>query len=385
MPTSKGFSLIEIIISLAILAIMFSFMFYFISTIMFKNKLVNSKPFMLTDYNYSNKYCHLDKNQLSNMSIIQTLNMSAYISTSTPITSLQIFNKNKLLITTNSASTTEKDIFLFDFKVSANQINLTLLQSMDIGPGINDSLLHDNFMYLLNTSINSHVKILKINLNNTSFSQVGDIKIDSLHSSGAVPKKVYLFNTNLLIGTEKNNSGGELFVLPLDQNNIPKLPLKTIEFGGQVSDIYENQGNIFIANASDTELFVYDTSFNLTFVYDAPLSLGNGKSVYYLEPYVYLGRTVASFELFFLEIKNLVLNYINKYKAYGSIDFIQSVDQNILILSSAEHDEFQMYDKQLHLLKKIDLPDRVSSYNCFENGFLFSILINNQPNILWLK
>ncbi len=382
---TRGFSLIEIIISLAILAIMFSFMFYFISTIMLKNKLTNNKPFMLTDYNYSNKYCYLNENQQSNLSIAQTLNMGAYISTTTPITSISIFNKNKLIVTTNSASTTEKDIFLFDFGIISNQISLTLLQSLDIGPGINDALLHDNFIYVLNTSVNSHVKTLKINSNNTSMSQVGDIKIDSLRSSGALPKKVYLYNKNLLIGTEKNNSGGELFVLPIDQNNIPKLPTKSIELGGQVSDIYENQRNIFVANASDTELFVYDTDFNSTFAYDAPLSLGNGKSVYYQEPYIYLGRTVASFELFFLEIKNLTLNYINKYKAYGSIDFIQNVDQNILILSSAGNKEFQMYDKQLHILKTVDLPDRVSSYTCFENSFLFSILINNQANILWLK
>ncbi len=379
MSKIKGFSLIEIIISLAILAIMFSFIFYFISTIMFKSKIINTKPYMLGDYNYSNTYCRSD------LSIIQTLNMNTYISTSTPITSINIFQKNKMIVTTNSASTTEKDIFLFDFVVVSNQIHLNLFQSLDIGPGINDVLLHDNFIYTLNTSINSHVKTLKINPGNNSLSQVGDIKIESLHASGALPKKVYLYNKNLLVGTEKNNSGGELFMLPLDENNIAQFPTHSIEIGGQVSGIYENQGKVFIANASDTELFVYDTDFKLTYSYDAPLSLGNGKSVYYLEPYTYLGRTVASFELFFLEIKNSILNYVSKHKGYGSIDFIQPVDQDVLILSSSENKELQLYEKSLNLLKTIDLPDRVNSYTCFEHGFLFSVFINNQSNILWLK
>jgi hypothetical protein len=189
----------------------------------------------------------------------------------------------------------------------------------------------------------------------------------------------------LFIGTEKNNSGGELFVLPLDSNNIPKNSTSSLEIGGQVSDIYENGGNLYIANASDIELLVYDKDLNPIYSYDAPLSLGNGKSVYFSEPYIYLGRTVASFELFFLQISDNFLGFVNKYKAYGTVDFIQIVDQNILIISSAESKELQFFTKKLDILKTMDLPFRVSTYNCFENTFLFAGLINNQSNILWLK
>lgn len=337
---------------------------------------------MLANYNYSNKYCHLSDGQLQNISIVQTLNMNSYISTSTVITSINIFHKNKLIITTNSASTSEDDIFLFDFNIADNQISLNLIQSLDIGPGINDTILHDNFMYALDTSVNSHVRTIKIGDNLIPLSI---LKINELSSSGALPKKAYIYKNSLLVGTEKNSNGGELFVLPIDQTNTVKSPVHSIEIGGQVSDMYEDQGNVFVANASDTELFVYDKNFALVYSYDAPLSLGNGKSVYYLEPYIYLGRTVASFELFFLEIRDTALSYINKYKAYGSIDFIQSVDQSLLIISSAENKELQFYDNKLNMLKSIDLPARVNSYNCFENGFLFSMLINNQPNIIWLK
>ena len=383
MKNNRGFSLIEIIISLAVLAIIFSFMFYFISTIMLKNKILNTKPYMLTDYNYSNKYCHLDDGQLEGLSIVQTLNLNSYISTSTPITSINVFNKNRLIVTTNSASTSEKDIFLFDFNIINNQITFNLIQSLNIGPGFNDILLHDDYLYALDTSINSHVKTLKVNSN--SLFVLGTLKINELNLSGGLPKKVYVYDKKLLVGTEKNNSGGELFVLPIDENNMIKSSIHSTEVGGQVSDIYENQGNIFIANASNTELFVYDKNYVPLYSYDAPLSLGNGKSVYYLEPYVFLGRTVASFELFFLEIKDRALNIIDKYKAFGSIDFIQNVDQNILIMSSAENKELQFYSKNLDLLKIIDLPNRVNTYNCFENGFLFSVSINNQSNIVWLK
>jgi hypothetical protein len=187
------------------------------------------------------------------------------------------------------------------------------------------------------------------------------------------------------VGTEKNNNGGELFVLSLDSNNIPKTSTSSLEIGGQVSDIYENSGLLYIANASDIELLVYDKDLNPIYSYDAPLSLGNGKSVYFSNPYIYLGRTVASFELFFLEIKDNILNFVNKNKAYGTVDFIQNVDQGLLIMSSAEGKELQFFTKKLDLLKTIDLPFRVNTYNCFENTFLFAGLVNNQPNILWLK
>ena len=381
----KGFSLVEIIISIAILAIVFSFIFYFVSSINFKNKNINNKPYMLSSYNYSNKYCHLKDGQLENISQTQLIDMSAYISTSTVITSINIYNKNKLILTTNSASTTEKDIFIFDFSVTDNQINLNLIQSIEAGPGINDALLHDIFFYTLNTSVNSHVKSFVINPTDSNMLQIGNIKINELHTLGALPKKVYLYNNSLYIGTEKNNSGGELFVLQLDSNNLPKNGTSSIELGGQVNDIYENAENLYVANASDIELMVYDKNLNPIYSYDAPLSLGNGKSVYYSDPYIYLGRTVASFELFFLEIKDNLLNFVNKYKAYGTVDFIQNVDQNILIILSTPSKELQFFNKKLDLLKTIDLPFRVSSYNCFENTFLFSGLINNQSHILWLK
>ena len=337
---------------------------------------------MLTDYHYSDVYC---SNENINLSIIQQLDLSSYISTSTRVTSLHIFHKNRMIVTANSASTTEKDIFLFEFLVNGNNIQLNLSQSLDIGPGINDSILHDIFIYALDTSVNSHIRTLKINSDTNSLTSLQSIKINELHSSGALPKRAYIYNKKILLGTEKNNSGGELLVLPIDENNILKMPTKSIEIGGQVSDIYESQESIFIANASDTELFVFDKNLEPLYSYDAPLSLGNGKSVYYLEPYVYLGRTVASFELYLLEIKNSILNFVNKFKGYGSIDFIQPVGENLLILSSAENKEFQLYDTKLNLLKTVDLPARVDSYTCFSEGLLFALTINNQPNLLWLK
>jgi hypothetical protein len=305
--------------------------------------------------------------------------MSTYISTGTPITSMNIFHKDRLILTTNSASTSEADIFIFDFN------SLNLISSLDVGPGINDSLLIDNTFYVLNTSVNSHVKTFKINPDNNSMFIISDIKISELSESYSLPKKIYLYNKKILIGSEKNNSGGELFVLPLNEDNIPNSPAISIEIGGQVNSMYEDNNSLYIANASDTELFIYDKDFNLDKYYDAPLSLGNGKSVYFLNPHIYLGRTVSSFELFFIEIENDILNLIDKYKTSGSIDFIQKMDQYIVIFANSENKELQFFSYDMNLKKTLDLPSRVNTYDCFQNTLLTAHIINNQSHILWLK
>lgn len=380
----KGFNLIEIIISIALLSTVFTFCFYFISTINIHKNNINNKPYLIKDFNYSNKYCDFNDNQLDVLSITKIINMGEYISSSTIITSMNIFNKNKLILTTNSASTTEDDIFIFDINFNGGMPQIKLRSSYDIGPGINDSILHDNFLYLLNTSANSHLKTFKIDLDFT-LKSVSDLKIDSLSQSYSIPKKIYLYNKNIFIGSEKNNSGGELFLIPLNDENIPYYNQISLEIGGQVNDIFENQGLLYIANASDIELLVYDESLNKVYEYNAPLSLGNGKSVYFFDKYIYLGRTVASYEIFLLEVRDFILDFINKYKAYGTVDFIQEFGKNLLIISSSEYNELNFYSKKMSLIKSVNLPSRVNSFTCFNNNILISNIINNQSNIVFLK
>jgi len=371
----SGFSLIEIIISIAILAIIFSFVFYFVSSISYKDITKDEKPYLFDDFNYSNKYCYLSEGQIDLLSIIKNVDMGSYISSSTIISSIDTLDRDKIIITTNSASTTESDIFMFGFE--------GLLYQLDIGPGITDALLHDRFLYVLNTSVNSHVKSFEVGASNLNF--LNEIKITELAASHAMPKRIYLSDKNILIGTEKNNGGGELFFLPLDDKNFLRYTTLSLEIGGQVSGMHAEQNILYIANASDIELFAYDDHFTMISSYDAPLSLGNGKSVYYLHPYIFLGRTVASFELFFLEMKDLAIRFIDKHKIGGSIDFIQGFGDYILIIGNTQDKELQFFSKDRELIKSVDLPGRVTSYTCLENQLIVSAIINNQSHILWLK
>ncbi len=375
---NKGFSLIEIIIALAILAIVFVFSFYFISSINL-NKNLSEEPYLLKGYNYGDKFCTF-KNDISNIKINKTILLTKYIPMHTPITSINIFDKNKLIVTTNSATTSDADIFIFKIDNSTTTPYYELLSKYDTGPGINDSILVNGILYTANTSVNSHIQIF--NISGSTLSMIYDVRIDELLSSYSIPKKIYIDKDNLFIGTEKNNYGGELFVFQL-LNRLPSKLIKAIEIGGQVNSLYSDSGYLYIANASDIELLILDNNFDLINSYDAPLSAGNGKSVFYLFPNIFLGRTISSFEFNILSFKNNVINFINKYKTNG-IDFIQPIDSFIL-LSTSLHKYLQFYDHNFIRKKEIDLPDRVNAYTCINQELVIATINSMHTFILWIK
>lgn len=384
MKYKKGFSLIEIILAISILAVVFSFLFYFLSTIYINKNKKEDSPYLLKEYDYSGKFCNI-KDNLENISIHKDTDLSRYISTSTPITSMNIFHKNLLIITVNSASTTEADILLFDIYLEGNIFRLNPRDYMDTGPGINDALLIDNYLYALNTSVNSHVQTFFIN-NENNLLNIGDTYISELSQSYSIPKKIYLFNNRLIVGAEKNNLGGELVIsdLLIDRNT-PIFHGLSAEIGGQVNDIYGDRNILYVTTAQDIELFIFDENFSIINSYDAPLSLGNGKSVYHLYPYIFLGRTIASFELNILDFKNNIINLINKYKFSGTIDFIISTGKSMLFINNNSMKELQFMSSDFSFSKSINLPSRVTAYTCIDDNLLVSNIINNQSHILWIQ
>ncbi len=366
----------EIILAIAISIIVFGFIFYFLTTLSV-HKDMNTVPRLLDDFNYTNTYCQL-KDDYKNISIFRDVDFGKYISTSTPITSINIYNKNFLILTTNSASTTEPDIFLFDLS------NMNLVRSINTGPGINDSVLHGNYLYALNNSVNSHVQTFMIS--NADIKVAGDLKIQELSSSYAMPKSIsliYASSSMLIVGSEKNNKGRELFFIEL-YNNIPGYIFNAIEIDGQVNDIYHDK-YIYIATANDNELQVFDIDGNLVSIYNADLTLGNGKSVYVAYPYIFLGRTVASFELNVLTLDKNIMSFFKKYSVQGTVDYIEPLKNNYLFITNYSPGELLFMNKNMAVLGKVNIPSRVNAYTCINDTILISNIINNKSHILWLK
>jgi hypothetical protein len=301
---------------------------------------------------------------------------------------MHYFGNDIFVFTTDSASTSQPDVFIMRQNVNVWE----LVISKDVGPGIQDSVLSFPYLYVANTSVNSHVKVLQID--NNAIIEVQNIKIDSLAASNSMPRRLSVFGDHLMLGAEKSNSGGELFALPINhQNGKLSLPTHSIELGGQAHVARVIGKDLLIANSADPEMRVIDNNFLEKADYDAPLTLGNGKSVLSLYPYAVLGRTLGSGELTLLDISTTSIHSIDTNRTNGSVDALQSLAGGapnlFMALTSNADKEIQFWnvgeDRTFHLESFINLPARTTSYLCFDKQIFVAVLINERPNLIILK
>lgn len=392
MPQKQtGFSLMETIIAFAIAMVVFVAVFQFIGVSYTRSSFAaDTKMYTFPMYRYGEKKCRMPGGLLESLRI-QGQSGLDFVSTSTLITSIHIISPDLLVLTTDSASTSESDIFIIDshtFEVKG---------SVDTGPGIRDSIIIGTNIYIANTSVNSHLKILKINTlqsGSAMFSELQSVKISSLTQSGSMPQTLHIYKQMLFIGTEKNSTGAEMFGLMLLPSGLVNYPTLTTEFSGQVHQSAVFKDNLLVSNSADPELHLYNSIVSEVSVYDAPLTLGNGKSVIGVYPYIIFGRTLGSGELSLLKYDRITnrisLGDINKIN--GTVDFLQwmegSGNEHMFIAFSANTEkEFQIWKIQLDNLVQIstlNLPGRATSYVCDVNRVIISMNINNKPTLVWL-
>ncbi len=384
---SRGFSLIEIVVALAV------FLITTVSVLSFYDKTFSNAesvvfkplqllPQALSEYSYEKKVC--PENSLNNE--VKEISLSSYISTSTRLTGIFINNNRQLIITTDSASTTEADVFIFDIDES---YNLFLVSKLDVGPGITSARYISDILYVLNTSVSSHIKSFKISQN--SIQQISSLKIPSLATSYSLPKTILVRQGKIFIGSEKNSGGGELFILSFDfKTGVITSIDREIEIGGQVNAI-ENYGSyMVVATAGDPELRIFDEQGVLVSSYDADLALGNGKSVFTLYPYMVLGRTIGSGELHVFNFKNSsTTELLSTDRLHGTADAMVKTDlDNIFVFTSNTEKELQVWSYKdinktgiLHHKSDIDLPNRISAFTCDVSHLYIALTQNDLPYV----
>ncbi len=387
----KGFSLIEIIIAFAIALIVFISVFEFVTVAQIRSiKSINQQRYDFPIYRYGEKVCYFTDPSINSMIIKKQITLN-FISTSTPITSLHHLSNDLLLITTNSASTSEKDLIVI------NQSTYEVVAEVDIGPGIEDSVLIGNYLYVANTSINSHIKVFHLNSsssNESMFEEIQNIKIDSLTQSGAIPKSLHIFDHQLMLGTEKNNMAGELFPIFIGNDNLLIRSTSSIEIGGQVHELSIFKSKILVSNSGDPELRLYSNDLSQIGEYDAPLTLGNGKSSLNLYPYIILGRTVGSSELSLLEYmpEQYSFKLIDTRRTNGTVDYLQFIISNstlpfFLALTSNTDRELQVFSIENTILASklnINLASRITAFECTDDYLLLSTN-SSIPTIIWIS
>jgi hypothetical protein len=385
----NGFNLIEIILALAVATLTFTAVFNFAVTAHVRNtqsKLLDS----YFSHSYGEPYCALRGNIDDVRLSSQSISFASYISTSTRMTSIHPLNDDRFIVTVDSASTTEPDMFMFSISTTTSMIDI--ISSIDVGPGIQDGKLLGNFLYVANTSVNSHVKSFYVNTQATGtsvFTELSNIRIASLSAGVSNPKKLSIYNNNLILGTEKSNTGPEVFMLPIESDGAVRYVSHTFELSGQLNQSLSAYEHLYIANAADPELRLINKNWQEFFSYDAPLTLGNGKSVLYIYPYTILGRTLGSSELSLLQNSGTTTSVLDMKRTNGTVDYIQDLSgSKFLTITANDTKELQFWHidgTRLVFDRGINILGRVTAYTCNTNTMYMFVTSNNQTYLIWLN
>jgi hypothetical protein len=387
----RGFSLIEIILAFAISTIVFVSVFEFVTVSKVHGAIAADRLHeSFTQFEYGRKICSISDVQIDRLSIGESMSLQSIISSTTPITSMHIVG-GRIILTTDSASTSEPDVYVLETATMKKEF------SADIGPGIQDSILIGSSLVVANTSVNSHVKVLSVTLSDSGslmLSEVQSIKISSLAQSGSLPKIFHMHGRTLMLGTEKNAGGGELFPMIISPSGIFTVSTSGLELGGQAHQSIEYKDSVLVSNAADPELRIYDAGLTEINSYDAPLTLGNGKSVFGSYPYVILGRTLGSGELSLLKWSaTSSMELLDMKRTFGTVDFIQPVEgesarTNLVLFTAnadAELQTWKLNDDRLEHMQSLNLPGRVTAYDCLNDSILAATIINTIPTLLWIR
>ncbi len=384
--SQKGFSIFEIVLAMTLFLMIVIAVLSFYDVSIYKQKDVlhididQALSLAVSRYSYGYNVCGFD---ISKNSDIQEIDMSSFISTSTKITSLFKMNQN-LIIITDSASTTEPDIFVFHID---QQDTPLLIRSLDVGPGISSARVVGDVLYVLNTSVNSHIKSFQIH--ESDISLISSVRIEQLSQSYSLPKSILVTDRFIYVGSEKNSAGGELFVLSLDKytGSVGEI-VRSFEIGGQVNSIDSFGSYILIASANDPELLLFDREGNLVYTYDAPLTLGNGKSLASYFPFLFFGRTLGSGEISLLRFDQKVFDVIDTKRTYGTTDYIfRNGTSSFITSTSNQQKEIQSFDfsaSTLRFVSYVDLPDRSTAVHCTEDSVYIAGSKNEKP-FLFIK
>lgn len=380
----KGFGIAEIVLSLAIFLIIMSAIFQYSGSLY--RGLNNSDdsasesvfPQGLDMFRYGETVCDIE----NNIQIQSSIDLSTVLSTSTYVTSIHDLGNDFFIITSDSASTTEPDIF----RIKVNEDHVDVLESKDVGPGIQDSIVMFPFLYIANTSTNSHVKVLRID---TAFTELQNIRIPTLSLSGSMPRELSIFGHLLMLGTEKSNTSGELFSLPIGDDGLLGSTTHVLELNGQAHTSRVFATRLITANSADPELRVFDYGLVQVDVYDAPLTLGNGKDALVIYPYVILGRTLGSEELTVLDFSTSTIQVVDTDRTNGTVDALQQVSsKTFFTLTSNAQKEIQFWNVdsgKFNFVSSVNLPDRTTAHTCVGDVLYIGTMINEKPFLLILK
>ncbi len=278
-----------------------------------------------------------------------------------------ISDPNHLYVSLNSTSSSEKDFAVFDYNASST---LSLIGSLNTGPGISAITRQKNFIFAANISALSQVQVISI-ADQFNPIVVSSLKLFSSSTATVSPSSISRYKNNIFLGMKKS-SFPEFSVI--DTTNPYALVLKESHaFNSTVNTILSLGGKIFIGTPLSNELSIFNIEPNLSEIggYDAPQGSGNGKSLTMENNMLFMGRTVGDKELFVLDVTDPAHpTFVSSHDFNTSIDRLVVSGKYVFVGGYETGKELQIYsyqNKNLTLLKTFSLGSRITALSCERN------------------
>ncbi len=356
--TRRGFTLLEILFSFALLALVFVPVLGVMGMLYTKNNINIHNMFDM----YTSKGVKgvNDKGVTNGDGAIcplfdETARVSTYssndigIGTSTEITTIKAIG-GQLVLGLNSADTKDADLALF----SPDEMRVTA--QINYSPGTVDMSVSGTKVFTTHSGVTADLSIINL-YPNITLQKNCVLKNDRRDGKNA--QSVQVVKGMVVVGFEKNE-GPELFLVSPDCTI-----LDSIEFGFGVHDIYAVDGLVYVLGPSNPELLVYeiiDTKLIRVGELDVSGESGNARSFDYMNQGYVFGRSRGNEELVYLDE---TLKIFDAAKIGSSVDQIISGTSTHILLTSNKEKELQIVRDGI-LFQSFDLPARAHGGVCLE-------------------
>jgi len=230
-----------------------------------------------------------------------------------PITDVDAY-EGKLYVTVNNTSANKETFFVFDI---SNPLSPVLISKLDNDVVNNTGLIavgvarNASGVYAFVASASSFVKgqlqIIDVSANTILKTYKIPVSIVSGSSSQGTGNSILYKNGYVFLGLKKTVSGPEFNIIDVHD------PLNPFWVGGYgvgnaVNHLLIKKSFVYLATPNNTELIILDIEDlqnpGVVRTFDAPDTVGNGKSLYVVGDTLYLGRTVTSQNPEFLVLTN---------------------------------------------------------------------------------
>ncbi len=306
-----------------------------------------------------------------------------------------------LIIGTNSASTTDPDIYAFVSEHGKSIGEYALMRSMDTGPGIVDLDVEGGHLYAVERSVVGPLWRIPLNrLLDDQSSNPEDDEADEeripLLLQDALPTRILAAKDGIFLGLDKNPGTELRFLARIAHLNGEAFVLsdgKEIDAG--VNDISMTPDELLIASPNNVEVFGFefergsDPAMGLTGLgaarpIDLPGSSGNGKALAAYKRDLYIGRTVGNVEFHklhgppddrstaaTLDINRSIVQ-IEEIFGGSHMAVLAKTPQPALLLYEKRRAESQL-SSELYILKEtIGLPGIATAMTCSATDFIIA-------------